>query len=122
MTLTDRILLTGLDFHARHGVLEEERKLGQRFVVDLELGVDCHAAGSADDPRLCVDYSAVYDLVADRVQKTTFKLIEALAEHLAEAILAAFPVEYVRVRVAKPHAPLKGIFRSAAVEIERKRS
>jgi len=120
--LSDRIFLNGLTFFARHGVREEERALGQRFVIDLEVGADCRAAALADDPALCVDYALIYELVAERVQKRSFRLIEALAEDLAGAILARFPVAYVRVRVGKPHAPLAGIFREAAVEIERRKA
>jgi dihydroneopterin aldolase len=120
--LADRIFLTGLTFFARHGVKEEERVLGQRFVIDLEAGGDFRAAARADDPALCVDYAAVYDLVAERVQGGPFRLIEALAEDLAGSVLARFPVDYVKVRVAKPHAPLAGVFREAAVEIERSKT
>ena len=117
--MADRIFLNGLTFYARHGVRDEERALGQRFVIDLEAGGDFRAAARADDPALCVDYAVMYDLVAERVREKSFRLIEALAEDLAGAILARFAVDYVRVRVAKPHAPLPGVFREAAVEIER---
>lgn len=119
--MADRIFLTGLSFYARHGVREEERTLGQRFVVDLEAGGDFRAAGRADDLALAVDYAAVYDLVARRIREKSFRLVEALAEDLAGAVLARFPVDYVRVRVAKPHAPLPGVFGEAGVEIERRR-
>jgi len=118
--MSDRIFLGGMEFFARHGVREEERRLGQRFVVDLEVGTDCRPAAAADDPALCVDYAALYDLVTKTVQDGPFRLIETVAERVAQAVLARFPVAYVRVRVAKPHAPLPGVFREAAVEIERR--
>ena len=57
---TDRILLNGLHFYARHGALAAERELGQRFLVDLELSVDARPAGRSDDLSLTVDYAAVH--------------------------------------------------------------
>ena len=115
----DKIVLTGLEFHARHGVYEAESRLGARFVIDIELTL---TISGRDDLSATVDYSAVYDLVRVQVTETRFYLIEALAHRLAAALLDAHPLAAaVRVRVHKPHAPLPGIVRDVYAEVYRER-
>ena len=82
------IALLGLEFYGRHGVMPEEGRLGARFVVDLWLSVPFE--GKGDRLEETVDYAAVYALVAEAVRHRRFYLIEALADHLAEALLKAF--------------------------------
>lgn len=53
-------MLKGLVFHGYHGVLEEERRLGQKFVVDIEASADLSRAGATDDLQDTVNYAAVY--------------------------------------------------------------
>lgn len=60
---SDRVLLSGLLFHAHHGVLPAERDLGQKFRVDVTLDVDTRDAGCTDDLTRTVDYAAVYECV-----------------------------------------------------------
>lgn len=57
---SDEVVLRGLSFYARHGVLPAEAELGQNFVVDLKLGCCLQRAGTLDDVSSTVDYSAVY--------------------------------------------------------------
>lgn len=118
----DRILLQGLRFYGRHGVHPEETKLGQRFVVDLELGVDLRAAGVSDDLEQTVSYSDVYRDVRAIVEGPPFKLIEAVAERIAAQVLLRESVLSVFVRVRKPEVPIPGQLDCVAVEIYRERS
>jgi dihydroneopterin aldolase len=60
----DRVLLRGLLFHGYHGVLPEERTLGQKFAVDVALSVDLRAAGASDDLQDTISYAAVYECAA----------------------------------------------------------
>jgi dUTP pyrophosphatase len=120
----DVIELGGLTFYGYHGAFSEEQRLGQRFVVDLRLGLDLAAAGTSDDLQLTVDYGQVAQTARAIVEGPPFKLIEALAEALAAAILDGHPlVARVQVRVAKPSAPVavapSGL---VAVEISRGRT
>lgn len=117
----DRIILKGMQFYGCHGVLPEERELGQPFIVDLELYCDLKEAGLGDDLSKTVDYSRVFTVVEGIVTGKPCKLIESLAERIARLILEEFPVDRVLVRVRKPHAPLRGIFTDVAVEITRSR-
>jgi len=117
----DKIILEGMEFFGYHGVLPEERSLGQRFIVDLDLELDLKPAGVADDVSRTVDYAAVFELVEKSVTERSYFLIEALAEDIANRVLVQFPVEAVVVRVKKPQAPIAGHFASMAVEIRRSR-
>jgi dUTP pyrophosphatase len=103
----DVIELRGLTWYGYHGAFAEEQRLGQRFVVDLRLGLDLAPAGRTDDLSRTVDYGKVVEAVRAIVEGPPFKLIEALAERIATAILEHFPlVDRAQVRVAKPSAPV----------------
>ena len=119
----DTIELRGLTFYGYHGAYAEEQKLGQRFVVDVRLGLDLAEAGRTDDLSRTVDYGKVAETVRAIVEGRRFKLIEALAEALAGAILDAHAlVETIDVRVEKPSAPVSAAPSGlVAVEIHRTR-
>lgn len=117
----DRIILSGMEFFGYHGALPAERELGQRFVIDVEIACDLEAAGRSDDLSKSVDYSEVFELVARIATGEPCRLIESVAERIAQEILQRFAVDEVLVRVKKPQAPLKGIFSWVAVEITRRR-
>jgi dihydroneopterin aldolase len=116
----DRIRLSGLRVFARAGVLAHEQALGQVLVVDVELGLDLAPAGTMDDLRLTVDYGRFAGAVAELVRSGRRRLIEAVAEDVARLALGDPRVNDVRVRVAKPHAPLP-VDAEVSVEIERRR-
>ncbi len=121
--MTDRIVLAGMAFQARHGVDEVEKVTPQRFEVDVELRLDLQPAGLGDDLARTVDYSRVYATTRQIVESTTYNLIEALAEAIAhEVLLEEAAVDEVVVRVRKPDVQLGGPLEHAAVEIRRRRS
>jgi dihydroneopterin aldolase len=111
-------------FFGRHGVLASERELGQRFIVDVEMGLDLRPAGVSDDLTETVDYSEVHRRVREIVEGEPFDLIEAVAERVALSILQSHPkIETVRVKVKKPDVRLEGtVLGGSAVEILRHRS
>ena len=86
----DRIFLCGMRFMACHGVLPHEREIPQPFEADVELGLDLRAAGESDNIEDTVNYAKVYDVVSTDLTVTSKKLIEALAEEIAEDLLNAF--------------------------------
>ena len=119
----DRIRLRGMRFYGYHGALPAERELGQRFEVDVELGLDLRPAGQSDDLARTVSYAEVYDLVRAVVEGSPHALLESIAEQAAARILGRFAtVEEVRVLVRKPEAPIPGILEAAEVEIIRRRA
>lgn len=117
----DKIILKGLQFYGHHGVLPQERELGRRFVVDLELFLDLTEAGRRDDLACTVDYTRVLQLVEKQITSSSHRLIETIAEDIATAVLDSFSVKVVKVRVKKIDVPLPGSFEYIAVEISRKR-
>jgi len=121
MSSRDLIRIKNMTFYGYHGVDAEERRLGGRFSLDVEMALDLRPAGESDDLAKTVDYKAVYDLVRQVHDGRHYELLEALAHDVAQAILAAFPVEEVLVRVRKHSVPLQGLIDYTEVEIRRAR-
>ena len=121
--MTDRIVLAGMAFQARHGVAAREKVEAQRFEVDVELVVDLQPAALDDDVEQTIDYGPVYQTVRQIVESTTYNLIEALAEAICHEILGEYArVREVVVRVRKPEVRLDGPLAYAGVEVRRQRS
>ena len=121
-SMTDRIMLSGLVFEGRHGYRDEERATPQPIEVDVALAVDLRAAGASDDLGPSVDYSAVTRQVGRIVEEQSFRLIEAIAQAIAEDLLATHPrIDEIEVRVHKPRIRLGDGAGGAAVEIRRRR-
>jgi 7,8-dihydroneopterin aldolase/epimerase/oxygenase len=109
------IELAGLEVVGYHGVNEDERRDGQRFLYDVELEVG--EAGSSDRIEDAVDYREVAACVREVSESRAFHLLEKLAAAVADALLDRFPVARVRVRVRKPDVRLP--VEHAAVTVER---
>ncbi|MEY8370860.1 dihydroneopterin aldolase [Aerococcaceae bacterium 50-4] len=124
MTTGDKIYLNNLQFYANHGLLAEETALGQRFNIDAVLAVDLGPAGVTDDMLASVSYADVYTVIEDVVvNEPPVKLLERLAHKLAMRILGDFPlVEEVTIKVVKPDPPIRGIYDSVTIEIQRDRA
>ena len=120
--MTDTVFVSGLLIHAHHGVMEHEDKVGQRFVIDLELAIDLTKAGRSDKLADTISYSSIVDTATRAFSAKSYRLVEAAAAAIADALLSAFPrVGSVRVTVHKPHAPIAAIFNDVGVTIVRKR-
>ena len=118
----DVIRLHNAVFYAYHGVLSDEQSLGGKFEVDVDLHVDLVRGARADDLQQTVNYERVYDAIKQLVLGKKYRLIEALAETIADGLLAEFKkVQKVVVRVRKPSAPVKGVIDYVEVEIARAR-
>ena len=120
--MTDTIFITGVVIHARHGVMEHETEVGQRFVIDLELSVDLSESSRTDRLSDTVSYSNVVATATAAFKNANYKLLERAAGAVADAILAAFPrISAVKVTVHKPHAPIAAIFDDVGVVLTRTR-
>lgn len=117
----DYIHLHEMQFYGYHGALPEETKIGQRFTVSLSLAVSLQQAGRTDDLDKTVNYAEAYEIVKEIVEGEPVKLIEAVAERIASAMLTGFgdKVEGCRVRVIKPDPPIPGHYRAVEVDISR---
>lgn len=113
------IHLQNCSFFARHGVLEQEEFLGQRFFVDAELEVDPGDALDTDSIENTVHYGEVFQVIESIVTGTRRYLIEALAKDIAKSICRDFPqVRRARIVVRKPSAPVPGILDYVQVTVE----
>ncbi len=118
--LSDCILIEDLEIHAFHGVLPEEKVLGQKFLLTLEMGLDLHPAGCSDDLASTVNYADVAWDAAHLFGTACYDLIEAGAESVARHILLKWPlVRSVRVCVKKPWAPVRLPLDAVSVTIRR---
>lgn len=121
--MSDTIFVSGLLIHAHHGVMAHEEKVGQRFVIDLELSTDLATASRSDKLADTVNYGAIVDTTTEVFTQRSYRLIEAAAGAVADAILAKFvKVSAVRITVRKPHAPIAAIFGDAGVTLTRNRN
>lgn len=120
--MTDIVFVKGLVLHAYHGVMQHEAKVGQTFHLDLVLDIDLAEASRSDKLRHTVSYDDVVQAASEAFCARRFRLVEAAAGAVAEAVLARYPqVGAVRVTVHKPHAPIAATFSDVGVTIERTR-
>jgi 7,8-dihydroneopterin aldolase/epimerase/oxygenase len=120
--MSDRIFIEGLALHAYHGVMAHEAKVGQTFTIDLDLEIDLAAAARSDKVVDTVSYDKVVDCVSQAFCARRFRLIEAAAGRVADAVLAAFPpVRKIKVTIHKPHAPIAATFSDVGVTLVRAR-
>lgn len=120
--MTDRIFISGLSLHAYHGVMPYEGKVGQTFTIDLALDIDLSAAARSDKVADTVSYDKVVECATAAFVAQKFRLIEAAAGKVADALLTKFPrVQGVTVTIYKPHAPIAATFSDVGVTLVRTR-
>ena len=117
----DKIEIKELEVFANHGVYPEENILGQKFVISATLFTSTRQAGVTDELSASINYGEVSHMITDFTQKHTFKLLEALAENLAEMLLCTLEgLEMVTLKIEKPWAPVGLPLKTVSVEITRK--
>ncbi len=120
--MSDRIFIAGLALHAYHGIMPYEGKVGQTFTIDIDLDIDLAAAARSDKVIDTVSYDKVVDCARTAFTAQKYKLIEAAAGSVADAVLEAFPrVRKITVTIHKPHAPIAATFSDVGVTLERAR-
>ncbi|MGI6270385.1 MAG: dihydroneopterin aldolase [Candidatus Howiella sp.] len=118
----NRIVIKGLEVFAYHGVNEEEKQNGQRFVLDVTLWADLSAAERSDRLEDTVNYAAVRKTLSRVMTDESCNLIEHAAARAGDAVLSEFPkVERVEILLKKPDAPMSAKFDYVAVEVVRER-
>lgn len=117
----DELSVTGIECRAHHGVLEHERRDGQRFVVDLTLGLDTRPAAESDDLRDTVDYGSLVADVKAVVEAEPVDLVETVAARVAAICVRQERVAWARVTLHKPEAPIEATFSDVSLTITRKR-
>ena len=116
--MTTRISLNRLRFHAFHGVMEQERRVGNDFEVSLTVDYPFEKALTSDDLDHTLNYALLYDVIAAEMQQPS-KLLEHVAGRIIKAVKARFPiVKGGTISVAKLTPPIKGQMESIAVTVE----
>lgn len=117
----DKIYVEDLEVYAYHGVLKEEKAIGQKFLISLELSLDLKKAGTFDDLNSTVNYAELCWSIEEEFKREKYDLIERAAEQLANFILNKYEiVEGVKVCLKKPWAPIGKPVKYAAVEVSRR--
>jgi 7,8-dihydroneopterin aldolase/epimerase/oxygenase len=119
--LRDELAVRGVECFAHHGVLDFERREGQVFVVDLVLGIDTWPAAASDDLAQTVDYGTLVADVKAAVERDPVDLIETVAQRIADVCLLDTRVEWARVTLHKPEAPIDATYSDVALTITRTR-
>jgi dihydroneopterin aldolase len=116
----DIIRLKNMIFYAHHGYYEAERELGQKFEIDIEVEGDLTQGSQEDQLKNTIDYQKIYKIAKETFENYKFRLIETVAERIAEKVLALHGIISVRIRVRKPHVPMNGLLDYVEIEIYRK--
>lgn len=118
----DTIIMKNMGFFGYHGVMKEEESLGQKFFIDVLLFLDTKEAGLLDSVDKTVSYAEAFQIVQHHAEVKRYKLLEALAEHIAMDLLDQYELLCsVEVEIRKPEAPVPGLFDHMGVHIQRDR-
>jgi dihydroneopterin aldolase len=120
-SMTDELSVTGIECFAHHGVFDFEKRDGQTFVVDLVLGIDTRAAAASDDLVDTVNYGTLALDVKAAVERDPVDLIETVVQRIADVCLLESRVEWARVTLHKPDAPIDATYSDVALTITRTR-
>lgn len=118
--MADRIELRGLECFGHHGVLPEEKRDGQLFLVDATCWLDFSAAAAQDDLALTLNYAELAASISEIVTGPPRDLIETVAAEVADAVMARYELLHaVEIAIHKPHAPIPLPFADVAVVARR---
>lgn len=116
----DVLLLKGLQFWGTHGHFPEEKILGQRFVVDAEVAYDMNKICQSDVLEDGLSYVTVYNIIKKVMTEEEHKLLQRVAQRIAEEVIAAYPIKKIKVTLKKPGVHIGGIVDYAGCSIVRK--
>ncbi|AWW29902.1 dihydroneopterin aldolase [Echinicola strongylocentroti] len=112
-----KVSLEGIEFHAFHGVFSEEKKLGNRFTVDIHVETDFKKAMLDDDLNETVDYSRIYQIAKSHMEEPV-KLLEHLAHLMVQDILSAYPkLQRIDIIIKKHNPALGGVVNYSVVKV-----
>ena len=103
-----KIILENMHFYARHGVLDEEQKIGGEYIVSVEIDTDLEEAALSDDLKKTIDYGEVYELIKKEMEISS-RLIEHIGKRISNALKNRFPsIEHLQIKLSKINPPFKG--------------
>ena len=117
----DKIYLKNIKIYAYHGCMEEERKIGSDYLVNLIVHADLSLSCESDELKDTVDYVALLDIVKNQM-KMRANLLENVADRVVNKIISKFPsVRKAVVKIAKLNPPINGNIDEVVIKREKKR-
>ncbi len=117
-----KIVISGMEFFAFHGHYPEEKLVGNKFLVDLEMYVDTSKAEKSDDLHDALNYQVAYSIVQDVLRNTKSNLLENIANNVLNAIFDEFDeLQESKIYIKKVNPPMGGQIEFVGVEISRER-
>ena len=113
-----KLFISSLEVFANHGLFEEENKLGQKFIFDIECQVNYQKALFSDEMADSISYADIADVIYKTSIENTFNLLERLAGEVVKNIFNTFPeVKEIKLAINKPAAPIKYHFKECGVKL-----
>lgn len=114
-----KIKINNMQFYSYNGVLKEEKMLGQKIEVDVEIKLPIEKFDLKDDITNTINYSDVYTIIKSTVEQNNFNLIESLANKIRNSIFNTYKdnITSVCIRIRKYSVPIKGIFDNVEIEV-----
>ena len=117
----DKIYLKNIKIYAYHGCMEEEKKIGSNYLVNIIVHSDLSMSCKSDELKDTVDYVALLDIVKKQM-KMRSNLLENVADRVVNKIISKFPsVKKVVVKIAKLNPPINGNVDEVVIRREKKR-
>ena len=116
------LFIDNLEVFANHGLFEEENKLGQKFIFDIECELNYKNAMFSDEMTDSISYADIAEVVVKTATTNTFNLLERLAGEILQNIFTEFSqIENIKLKINKPGAPIKYHFEKCGVEVKTSR-
>ncbi len=116
------LFIDNLEVFANHGLFEEENKLGQKFIFDIECELNYKKAMFSDEMTDSISYADIAEVVVKTATTNTFNLLERLAREILKNIFTEFSqIENINLKINKPGAPIKYHFEKCGVEVKTSR-
>ena len=117
-----KLFISNLEVFANHGLFEEENKLGQKFIFDIECELNYKKAMFSDEMTDSISYADIVEVVVKTATTNTFNLLERLAGEILKNIFTEFSqIENINLKINKPGAPIKYHFEKCGVEVKTSR-
>jgi dihydroneopterin aldolase len=113
------IEIEGMEFYAYHGYYPSEKKIGSRYLVNVQIRTDCSGAANTDDLDQALDYQNIYDLIKTEMA-TPSSLLEHVCQRMLNAIHQAFPaIDQATVKLSKMNPPLGGMIEKVSITLSK---
>ncbi|KPK96383.1 hypothetical protein AMJ80_00360 [bacterium SM23_31] len=117
----DIIRICNMSFFGHHGPWTNERKIGNHYQADINIYLDTRKAAKSDSIRKTIDYSGIFDIAQEVIERNSYKLLETIAEKIARKILEMFDIISVDVTIRKLKPSLRGVVDFVEITISRKK-